>query len=214
MLLTSRAHQPGVLEGLLGRLGLRPEPGRVVVHLAQQQPRLGQAEVVVELGQPGDRLLSLPAGRLGAVGVGMGQEPHPRVVKGCAPGKALLSAGPGHGRRLGEHVARLLKLADVHKGHAKVWEQLQPCRLFCWQQGGRSVQQTGGGRSIVSHQRPLPGRAKLRSGPAGQRPGMVVRRPELHAESEGLLQVVADQLLLLGHALPGHLLQPEGETLV
>jgi hypothetical protein len=76
------------------------------------------------------------------------------------------------------------------------------------------VQQTGGGRSVVSGQRSLPGRAELRSGRAGQRPGVVVRRPELRAGSVGLFQVVADQLLLLAHALPGHLLQPEGETLV
>jgi hypothetical protein len=72
VLITKRARPPCILEGPPGRVGLGSKPAPDVVDLAEQQPRFGQTERVVQLGQPGDGLLRLPVGRLGAPIVGVG----------------------------------------------------------------------------------------------------------------------------------------------
>ena len=54
----------------------------------------------------------------------------------------------------------------------------------------------------------------MAAGALAERAGLVVDRAELGAVAVGLLEVVAEDLLVLGHAVAGRALEPVGELLV
>ena len=77
--------------------------------------------------------------------------------------RVLLTAGPGHSRRLAKHGTRLVKLVDVHEGHAEIGSSCNRLGSFA----GRSEGAASSGvaqRCVVSGQRPLPGRTELLGG--------------------------------------------------
>jgi hypothetical protein len=62
--------------------------------------------------------------------------------------------------------------------------------------------------------RPGPGGFQAASTPAGQRPDLLIDRAQLAPVVDRLLQVEADDLVVLAGPLPAHLLEPRGEALV
>ena len=75
-------------------------------------------------------------------------------------------------------------------------------------------QEVHGGRDVVAAEGAAARGPEPLHGSPGQAARARVRRPELEAQPDGLLEVVADDLLDLGQPLGGVALHPVGEPLV
>ena len=76
--------------------------------------------------------------------------------------------------------------------------------------------QIRGGAHVAAPERAPPGRREMRRRALAETPSMVIERRELLEIVRGLLEVIADNLLVLALALPIsiHSLRPVGEALV
>ena len=81
-------------------------------------------------------------------------------------------------------------------------------------EGERAPEQVGGGADVAAVVRAAAGGAEVAGRARGERAGVVVERAELGAVAVGLLEVVAEDLLVLADALAGEPLEPVGEALV
>ena len=88
-------------------------------------------------------------------------------------------------------------------------------RVVVRQQRGRSLEQVDRRRHVVTRQRPASGASQVVGPSARERPvALAAGRLEREMATEGLLQVVARQLLVLAELVVRALLEPAGVTLV
>jgi hypothetical protein len=95
-------------------------------------------------------------------------------------------------------------------------EEREPARIERLQQRSRPLEQVGGSGHVASLERAAPRRRELGRGTVADRTRVVVDRSQLEQVAEGLLEVVAEDLLVLGLPLPVtvDLLGPVREPLV
>jgi len=120
----------------------------------------------------------------------------------------------GRSRCLAEHALGVSELADVHQRLTEVRQQLEPFGVEHGEQRGRSPHQVRGGRHVAAGERPAARGPQPfgRSSPDGS--AAIVERPELGEIPVRLLEVVAEDLLVLAAAVAVHGLGPLREPLV
>ena len=120
----------------------------------------------------------------------------------------------GRGRQLVEHPSRPFDVSGLQQAVVQRHERLQPERLVGRQEPGGAPQESDGCGHVAACRRPPSGDRQPRARASGQRPRMVVARPQLDQVSVRLLQVVPEDLLVLLDARARPRLQPVGEPLV
>ena len=181
---------------------------------AEDAPGLRKAGVVAQELEDGDCGGGDAGGPLRPVGRRLGveldEDKHERGV-GAEPVVAGLVGGAD---RLPEHLAGLGELADVHQRLAQVGEQVEPVLVEGRKERRRAPEQVRGGRHVAAGERPVAGRSQ----PLGRLPAdgsaAVVERAELGEIGVRLLEVVAEDLLVLARAVAVHLVGPRHEALV
>ena len=120
------------------------------------------------------------------------------MVAGLVPGRD----------RLPEHLAGLGELADVHQRLAQVGQQVEPVLVEGREERRRAPEQVRGGRHVAARERPPAGGAQ----PLGRLPadarGRGRRAGPARQVAVRLLEVVAEDLLVLAGAVAVHLVGP------
>ena len=113
-----------------------------------------------------------------------------------------------------EHADSLGVASGLHERLAEVHDDAGARRMPRGQQCRRTSEQPGRGVDVGAPRSPPSGRRETLGGTFTERAGLVVDRAELGAVAVALLEVVAEDLLVLGHAVAGDALEPVGELLV
>ena len=181
---------------------------------AEDAPRLRQARVVAHELEHGDRAAG-DAGRplrpvRRGVGVELDEREHQRRIRA----EAVVSGVVAGGDRLAEHLSGLGELPDVHQRLAEVDQQVEPVLVIGRKERRRAPQQVRGGRHVAAREGPPARRPQPLRRLAADLAAAVVERSQLRQVAVGLLQVVAEDLLVLAGPVAVHLVGPGHEPLV
>ena len=128
--------------------------------------------------------------------------------------QALVVRGGSQPLRLVEHAPGLGQPAAFDQRGAQLGEQRDPPRIVGGKQPGNPLEQADRRGQVAADKRPPSRRLEPLGRPGGERGGARVARSERDAVLEGLLEVVADDLLELAQPVRGRQLEPGGEALV
>ena len=134
------------------------------------------------------------------------RDPDPHLEDRIGPRGGLLQrlitqgSGPG-------------QLPHLDRRFGRLRHELQPAPVPRRQELPGALEQVGGGRGVPSRERPVARRRQGGGRPFGQPSARLVHRAQLGPEPGGLLQVVAEDLLVLVQPRPGAF-EPPGERLV
>ena len=189
----------------LERGGLLAETAHEPTDLAAQPPRPRQPVVVaVRLEQRHDALRHVDD--LAAAPGWIGLQEHELPRDRCVRLAELVTVGARLVERLLEQCVRLGELAELNEDAADPRQQLRLVGLTCGERRC-TAEEVEGRREVAPKQRTMPCRGKADVGALAQGRGRLVHRPELCPEAEGLLEVVTDELLVLGGAVARGLLE-------
>ena len=116
--------------------------------------------------------------------------------------------------RVGEHGARLVHLADLEQRIAQLRERREAGLAIRGGKRGGAAEQVYRGRHVSALERPLTGRGEMVAGPARQLELRLADRTQLGSVAKRLLEVVADDLRVLGDSAARRVADPRGEALV
>ena len=206
-----------MLEGMLDSLDLVAPVADGGVNEAEQPPRLGQESVVpLALGLRDDPL---------DLADDIARQPSRSSVTWCMTKRRVSTTSAwrpmcplqrGSLHRLVELDAGPRELAGLHERLAEQRQQLETAIAVHLEEIGRAPEEVGGGRHVAAREGAPAGRGEPRRRPQPQVAPVVVERPQLGEVAVRLLEVVAEDLLVLGLAvaLAVHALRPVDEALV
>ena len=199
--------------GRVGVAGSRP------VHVGEQAEGPHQGAVIahrLELGNLPFHELNhaflLPDVLLHGVGVGRVAQLQEGECR--RPGDPVLAGGKRPIHRLGQQRLGPLELADVDRRLAGVEEEQRAGGVFLAEQRGGPLQQVRRRRHVAAGQGATAGRAQVPRRLGAEPPPVVVDRAELGPVAERLLEVVAEDLFVLGEPGPERVGEPGGEAFV
>ena len=196
-------------QGLCPRGHSKPHvPGR-----GYDVPRTGHPQPISRHLQRRERSRGQPV-RLFDVDLRVGQEPQAKPGKGCVRADALVRGRGGPLHRLGQGGLRPRILPGISSGDAQIDEQLGPTRIARRQQADRPLDQVDGGRQIAARQSPSTGRRQEHPGSLAESSVVLAGIAELGSIPVRLLEVIRQDLLVLGRPRAGDVLQPTCESLV
>ena len=213
-------HRLPAVSGPLGVLD-RPRPGFLgrrqarAQHpdQAQERPCPGQPALVPEPAEGGDGAPRLPL-RLGGPTLGVREQADPQADDDRMRLKA-------HIRRLGGGLLHLpgdgdepVEVRRLHERERDLGQQLQASLVVGGQERGGAREEVDGGRHVAARERALAGRRQPLRRALAQRRGPIAGRPELEQGAMRLLEVVADDLLVLPGEVARVHLDPIREPLV
>ena len=105
-------------------------------------------------------------------------------------------------------------IAGVDQHVARRLQHLQARLVLSRSQVRGPEQQAHRGGGVATGERATAGRAEMLGRPRGERSSVVRHRPKLLTQPERLLEVVAEDLVVLGHAVAGARLEPVGVALM
>ena len=127
---------------------------------------------------------------------------------------ALVAAAVGRQGRVGEHGVRIDQPARLDQGRPQHRQQLRAAAHVAGREGHRPLEERHGRGPVAAPQRAVAGGLQPLRAARGERLGLLAAPPELDQEAVRLLEVVAEDLLELVHALAGRSLEPVREALV
>ncbi len=192
-----------------GRLGARLVP----IKPRLEPPCAAQAEVVPEALEDRDHHGRRPRGLLQPALLAV-EEPEELLLDEHMRRHALVVRGGSQPLRLVEHAPGLGQPAAFDQRGAELGEQRGPPRIVGGEQPGNPLEQADRRGQVAADERPPSRRLEPLGRPGGERGGARVARSERDAVPEGLLEVVADDLLELAQPVLGRQLEPGGEALV
>ena len=133
------------------------------------------------------------------------------------PSRGLEPTVPEQARPLQSHAEghiRHLELPLFQERLAGQHEQPGSSRVQLRQQISGTMEEVCGRRHVSAGERPVPRRGQQTRAMDPDLSPVVVHRPQLCQDQEGLLQVIAEDLLVFAHALRGGTLRPGHELLM
>src|SRR5206468_1315857 len=140
-------------------------------------------------------------------------KPQSKTRESRTPGQARPTGSPGQFHCLSEHRVGVLESARVDEGEAKIGQQIEPPGILRWEQSGCTAEQVGRRRHVALGERLAPGGGETVGGRTSKDMILLVDQPKLMPVAVGLLEVVANDFLMLCRLL-AELFQPHGELLV
>ena len=199
-----------------GRVGVA---GSGPVHVGEQTEGPHQGTVIAHRLELGNLMfhelnhaLLLPDALLHGVGVSRVAQLQEGECR--RPGDPHLVGGKRPIHRLGQHRLGPLELADVDRRLAGVEQEQRAGRVLLAEQRGGPLQQVRRRRHVAAGQGATTGRAQTPRRLGAEPPPVVVDRAELGPVAERLLEVVAEDLLVLGEPGPERVGEPGGEAFV
>jgi hypothetical protein len=155
----------------------------------------------------GDDLLrvGLGVGRMGA---------DTETQQAGARGKPVLARGLRGVDRLVEDVLRVRELANRHQRLRQVGEERQAVAARCRQKRRPAAEEVRGGGHVAAGERPAPRRHEAVRRPGPELASVLVEGAELGEGRVRLLEVVAQDLLVLDGSIRVHAVRPVHEALV
>ena len=180
--------------------------------LVPVQPRLEAARtakplLVVAALEDGDHALDRARSLLGSA-LGDVQQAQELQLDEHARLGTLVPLASRDQPRLFEHPVGFREPAGLDQGRAELRQQLGSPGHVVGGEGGRALEQADRRRKVASRERPPPGQLESLRGASAELPRLGAARAELDATAVRLLEVIADDLLVLAEAVGGHALEP------
>ena len=119
------------------------------------------------------------------------------------------AAAPLHLQAVAQEGVDPRELAGLRQGDAELDRELAPCRIILVEERHGSLEQADGGAGVAARER-APARRAEPPGGAGSQLAAFLERSELRQVAVRVLEVVAEQLVVLGGSLAGRSLEPVG----
>ena len=202
-----------VLRGAIRGAARAPQPALEHASLREQQPRLRESGVVLEVLKHANGPFGMAAETACVHQLRAREHAQVRALHGRPPLHASTARGPCPLDRLVEHAGRPAEVADLDEREAQVGQQLEPAGVVRRQEGGGTSEQARGSGHVAAAEGAAAGRREA----IRRAPGQLVRVGPVTAEllptAERLLEVVADDLGALRRGGSVRF-EPVGEALV